>query len=153
MGFGSFLSADSETNAYDQRAAAADQALLSYGRDSQAGSVNVGRGAAVQTGGLDLSKTKIEKGGTLSVTLGDTQPLQDLSETFALTVRDISTASTTGLQSALEASGQQIQDAISKLAKLGESTTTGGDSERNKIILWVVLGVLGLVGAIFYFRR
>lgn len=168
---GSFLSADSESNAYDQRAAAADQAALAYGKGSQVGTVNVGPKGKMQTGGLDVSGATVGKGGTLALTFNDPSAFQDALQV----VEDVTNKNTDALNAALSASGDtlnaalsasgdqlnqalqatsdQIKTALGQIAGLTESSQTGGDSGRNKIILWIVMGLLGLVGLIFYFRR
>lgn len=170
MGFNLGLSSESETKA--DYAGASDQAALLYkSQGAQMGQTNIGKGATVKTGGIDLSKASVGKGGTLSLTFGDTKPLEDLSKEFSLTVKDINSENTSALSGALEASNKalqstggqigealsglsdQLKSAFSQIAKLGESNQTGGDSGRNRIILYVVLAVLGLVGAIFYLRR
>jgi hypothetical protein len=47
--------------------------------------------------------------------------------------------------------GKSILDStLNKISELAESKLTEGDSDRNKIILYVVAGVLLLVGVIFW---
>lgn len=102
---------------------------------------------------LDLGKTKVDKGGTLAVTFGDTEPIEALSAQFAQTVKDLSAQQSQGLGELGAGLTDSLKDAFNKLTGLAKTTTTGGETDRNQIILWIVLGVFGLVAAIFYLRR
>jgi len=151
MGFNLGMSSDSKTTA--NYSAAGAGAVQNTGKDGQSGQTNIGRNSTVQTGLLDLNKVSVAKGGTLSVNIGDTQAVEDLSKQFALTVQDISGQNSDSLSAAVQGMGDQLKSAFTQLAALGESKQTEGDSGRNKIILYVVLGVLALVGLIFFLRR
>lgn len=165
MGSGLFGLGGSDSSTAADYAGASDQAAQLYkSQGAQMGQTNVGKGATVKTGGIDVSKAKVAKGGTLSITVGDTKPLEDLSKEFSLAVQDInaensaalskvSTASGEQLGQALAGLGAQLKDAFSQLSTLSESKQTEGESGRNQVMLWVVLGVLALMGFIFFWRR
>lgn len=124
--------------------------------------INIGKGSKstklAQPGGtvLDLSQSQLAptfKGNKGNITINDTQPVLDLASQFASTVRDITNQSSAALSNALQSGTASVQDALSKVSDLGANAQTGGDASRNKIVLYVVLATLALVGAIFYFRK
>lgn len=48
------------------------------------------------------------------------------------------------------AAGQStLNSVLDRISTLAENRQTDGDSSRNKIVLWIVLGVLALVGFVF----
>lgn len=151
MPIGGLFDLSSKSNAEDKRIAA-ENSVLAYGQNNQSGQYNF-KGTTKIVSGLDISGAKVAAGGTLALTFGDPQPLEDLSKDFSLTVKEMSQQNSSALSAGLTGLGDQLKTALSGLTKLGESNQTGGDSGRNQIILWVVLGVLGLVGLLFYLRR
>ena len=92
----------------------------------------------------------VGQGGDLIV--NDPQGIMDLSKLFANTVSNVSSAGTANLNEAIASMGDQLKNAFGSLSKLSESAQTGGDSGRNNIILWIVLGLFGLL-AIFLWKR
>ena len=144
-----------KTNAEDKRNALTDQAQLAQGRSNLVNAPAVTGGKNNQVAGLNLggAKLQVAKGGTLNVTMGGGEEISQLSNNVLAAVDNISKSSNEALQAAFEESAKQQKEALAQVAALSESQQTGGDSGRNNIILWIVLGVLGLVGAIFYYRR
>lgn len=78
---------------------------------------------------------------------------QQQSTTFTDALKDIisgASAATAGQAKTLQ---EVFSKSIDKISALSESAQTEGDTDRNKIILYVVLGLLAVVGAIFVFGK
>lgn len=132
----SFLGMDSTSTTSAEYAGSSDQSVLPYkSKDFQLGQINLKGNAWLQEGGINLSKINVGNKGTFGLTLNDPSAMVGLGSQFGSTVSNLA------------------KDALDALGVTAADATSGGDASRNKIILWVVLGVLGLVAAIFYFRR
>jgi len=145
MGSGFFGIGGSDSTASDSKQTAGDAAIQNRGNKNKV----VQPGATL----LDLEGSKVNTAPTItgnkgSVTLvtNDVAPIADLAKTFSAAVAGISAQSSQSLSEALAAQSGTVKDAVA-------NTQTGGDASRNKIILYVVLATLALIGAIFYFKR
>lgn len=152
---------DSTSTTAADYAAAADQAVLPYkSKDFQLGTTNIGKSATVNAGGIQVQKGAVGSKGSLSVTVNDPNALMNMASMFSGALEDVSTSSGNavssavgGMKDALAGFGNNLQEALKQLGAVGADTASGGDASRNKIVLYVVLAVLALVGLVFYFKR
>jgi hypothetical protein len=147
MGFGPFSTGDNK--AEDSRIAAADQARVVKGKGKIVGGADLTK-ANVNTG---LSVGKGFKG---NITLGDGgAAVADVSRTFAQTLSQISSQSNQALQDALAQQASNAQstsdNALGKVTDLSQSEQTGGSSFLLTKTVWILLGVMALLGATGYF--
>lgn len=107
---------------------------------------------ATDQGQIIWSKARVAQGGAWQFNLGKRASVTlDLGNGDL--ARDLVGVVDSTSQRATDTITATIGDALKEISKLTESSQTGGDSERNKIILYVVLGVLGLLAAVFYWRK
>jgi hypothetical protein len=145
---GLFNMFSSESNAEDNRIAATDQAHVTRGSNNisgqdssrvvgtrgtlaESGGVSLGQGAKLNAG-LDLTGAK-----TGNVTINDVGAYQSMVSTFA----DALNQSQQTLADALQSQSGTVQSAV--------DATSGGTGTSNKTVLYVVLGVLALLGWLF----
>lgn len=154
MGAFGLVGSESSSEARDQRATAADLGMAgTTGAAVGASAPNSLNVNVAKEGAAYFAPKEIKLGEGATLNYGGAQEVADLSRQF-LSVTDTITASTNeAFQQALEQASEAQKEALAQVAKIGQSVSTGGDSERNKIILWITLGVFSLVAAIFYFRR
>ncbi len=147
---GGLFDASSSSSAEDKRAQASEQAQLAYGSNS-----DILNPYSVQLKGNSKLNTAptYNLGKGASLVIGDTKPVEDLSKAFAESVADMSKANSAGLSDAMAGLGDQLKSAFAQLTTLSESKQTEGESGRNQYMLWFVLGVLALMGFIFFWRR
>ncbi len=149
-----FFGIESTSQAFDQRQSAGDNSNLIHGQ-----------GIVTEAGGLTLKGNNkyntgvfLEKGSNLntglqvgknfkgSITVNDTAALADLAKTSNENLASIGGAGTSAINGI-------VGQAFDKITGLSESKQTGGASDQNKTVLYIVLAVVGMVAAIFYFRR
>ena len=174
MGFGSFFDTSSSSSSTDARVGAADQGVVTQGKGTASArdmGKALGAGAKLlEKNAVDVSGNKgtINSGLQVStkgnVVINDTAPIASLASQFADTLKaitsqesdllqNITSKSSDALTSALSQQSSQASDALGKVSDLSANAQTGGDTDRNKIILYVVLGVLALLGVVFYVKR
>jgi hypothetical protein len=165
MGFMGFMSpeTDASQNYYDKRAAAAEQGTLAYGEYAMAlgigASSNRATGSGVSTSGAPIVLGG--KGGNASysystvtndpnVAIVALRQNKKLADSFlsAMKLKDETLADVLAEQQDSMGASQDKTNAL--LASLAESKQTEGESGRNKIVLYVVLATLALVGWIFW---
>lgn len=155
MGFGSFISSESESKAEDNRIDVSDEGQVAARRSKILNpySTNLEAKSRLNTG-LDLSGIKVQKGGTFSLELGaSTEDMLAITDSLGETLSGFSATTSNTVTTALEQTSTTVKDALDKISKLSESAQTGGDSGRNQIILYVVFGVLALLGMVVYWRK
>jgi len=177
-GMGIFGSGDktNTTNQSDQRQAGSDQAIVQ--RDSsQAGGVAnssasggsnaVGAGGRYnQASGVGSTLINAEAGSVHDVhgNLTNQNVDTDVIAAFGGTLRDIlgtqsaasqaQSATLAGIVSDQATASQNLfSDIGAKISDLAKNQQTGGETDRNKIILYVVLGLLGLLGFFTFVTR
>lgn len=166
----------SDVKASDERQTGTDNAILSRGPATVAGVTAYNQSTGEKSNIVGPGSIQLQKGGTVQINNENVSDdvlksaLEGYNEQNKIFVDALDTQ-TRGLKDILESNnaadfqnaanltelvkGQtglwgQVLDQFSRLA---QSTSTGGDSERNKIILYVVFGVLGLVGFLLWRRR
>lgn len=129
---------DSTSNATDNRMTVSDNGIAVRGK----GTVAEQGALVVSNGGRYNSGILVGRNNSGTITVNDTAALEDLAAQSTGTLGD-----------ALAGSGSLLSNALGKISDLSESSQTGGASEQNKIILYIVLGVLAVFGLIFYVRK
>jgi hypothetical protein len=147
--------ASSHSSTSDSRQGAADQGKNFRGnnRYTESGSLQLDRGSDLNTGfsfkGNNvrgdvkfISSTDPEIVNAALGTVADTT--QSFTDTLAslIGIQQLSNDNETSL----------LSNALGKLSSLDLNAQTGGDSSRNDIVLYVMLGLLVVVG-IFFWRR
>lgn len=143
-----------KTSARDERIAVTDQGVATRGGNTTLGEevLALGTNARLQAGGIQVAGGGKGSTTTTNITTSDPDVLREALE-FA---DRQSSGFTDTLQDLLNAQGSQTQgilDAVlGQLASLAESKQTEGESGRDKIIMWIALGLFAVV-AIFFWRR
>jgi len=176
MGF--FGSGDkiSTTDQRDERQAGSDQAIVQRDASQAGGTANTSAsqgsnsvGAAGrynQASGVGSAVINAEAGSIQGGVKGDVisnNVDQALLAQFGQTLADVVTATGNNaeqgqntLKDLVDAQNAQASGLVTtladKLAARANATETGGASDQNKIILWIVLGLLGVVALIFWRR-
>ncbi len=138
----------SDSTANDNRQSAGDAAVLIRGSKTK----------LAQPGGtvLDLERAQLAptiKGTKGNVTINDPAPIANLAGQFTDSIKDVANAASASLGNALQQQAATVQSALDKVTDVSTNAQTGGDSSRNKIVLYVVLAALTLLGVVFYFRK
>ena len=122
------------------------------------GSIAVGQSAKyLEAGGLDVSGSSGAKIGTtdvigdVSITTADPLLFQKAIDAY----RDISLGTTSQFSSFAKAQHeQQAEDLATLLGSLGKlESQTDDESKEQRTILYIVLGLLALLGVVFWPRR
>jgi hypothetical protein len=92
--------------------------------------------------GTDLSGNSLGSGATLQVGYN----ASDLNSALS----NVGSTLTTAISQQSSAGKTSLDAVLSRVADLAESKQTSGDSGRNNIILYVVLGVLALLGVFIW---
>lgn len=140
-GLGSMFT--SESQAEDSRIAATDQAQVIRGKGTLANAPVVS-GKNSLLAGLNLAGLKLGSKSTLNVTVGDTTGVEKL-------LQDVGKSTQDTVKQALDQSSVLVKDALASVSKSTESQQTGGLSSQP--VLLVMLGVLTLIGFVFYYLR
>jgi flagellar basal body rod protein FlgG len=142
---------DSTSSSTDNRIGATGTARVVRGNSNQyteSGSISVGaHGTYVEAGGLNLANAK-NTTITVNDTGGDTAVALNKSWMDTLGLIEAKNADTT--QSAISQTTGAFKDLLAKLTDTSQAQLTGASP---RLLLWLGLGLLGLVGAIFYFRK
>jgi hypothetical protein len=133
----------SESQAEDSRIAATDQAQVIRGKGTLANAPVVS-GKNSLLAGLNLAGLKLGSKSTLNVTVGDTTGVEKL-------LQDVGKSTQDTVKQALDQSSVLVKDALASVSKSTESQQTGGLSSQP--VLLVMLGVLTLIGFVFYYLR
>ncbi len=147
------IDSNSTSNAYDQRQVATDSATVASGLASvvsraQDNAVQNQHGVILSAPGvINLGGAHVStgKGGTINIS---TVP-PGFDDVLNNTVKEIVDAGAANT----DKTSSLVTDVLKRMTDLSLSAQTGGDSERNKIILWIVLGVLTLLGVVFWRSR
>jgi len=146
----SFLS--SESNATDNRLGAGDNARQIRGavrQYTESGSVSVGDKGSLNTG---IQITADKNSGP--ITIGDGgAALSALAQSALAAISGVSASGQDALTQALNAQSALTSSALDKATAISADAQSGGWSTTQKTFLWLVLGVLALVGLTFYFVR
>lgn len=177
MGF--FGSGDkvNTTNQSDQRQAGADQAIvqrdaaqLGGGAGNQStsgvtGSNVIGIGGKQVGGGSNaLDSGAVQAGGNAHVDYTNQNVDTAVIAAFGGTLRDVLGTQSAAAQAQSTTLAQLVSDQAdqsrnlfsdigAKISDLAKNQQTGGETDRNKIILYVVLGVLALLGLVAWIKR
>jgi len=116
------------------------------------GSLQVGAKGQLNTG-LQLSNV----GGDVTFTSSDPGVLamaldriSELSSTNAAAIENLASKSAQAASEAIEASKANLDDLLANIASLSENRQTDGEAGKNKIVLYVVLAVLALLGLLLW---
>jgi len=145
MGFGSF---SSESRSSDNRIGAGDNSniIRGKGRITEAGGLSVSDKAAYLTGGsISLAKGSelhagLEIGKADKIVINDTTGIETLTGKLNDTIK--------GLQ---QQNSALANEALNRVSNLSQSSQTGGTASQP--VLYIMLGLLALVGFIFFIRR
>src|SRR6185503_2718249 len=151
---GSESKSSSRINVFDQRVAAADQGVIDAQR-VHAGdhSTALGPGATqLNTRGGDLH---LEYSSDPDLLRAAIDSVSDQSDDFSRSLTAIFAAASDA-QTALaigNAVSQKtlLENTFDQLSDLAKSQQSGGETDRNKIVLWISLAALATVGAAFLF--
>ena len=151
MGFGPFSSesrSTSKTYFSDNKIGASDNAIVNAPRLSTGkNSTLIGPGATLIKAGRDLivqqpTDTQIFTDAVGAVSEQSNRSFETLSDLFAGT-----TAVQLAAQEEAAASSKSlVQETFGRLSDLAKNVQTGGEDGRNKIILWLSLAALAVVG-------
>ena len=133
----------------------------------------MGNGDAIRNAGngADLYTTRggavynASKGGTLTVTdSGAIAAMSDISKLALVnasqqtsnlfqTVEDALAKNAAAAKQANDAAASLLSASLASQSDLAKNAATGGQSETNKMILWVLGIAAALIGAFMYFRK
>jgi hypothetical protein len=139
-----FFGIESSSKATHTVQSATDDARLATGRDAtigEQGSITVGHGGRFQEG-VDLTGSR---GATINVS-------QD-PDLFRAALESIERQGANfgeTLQGASAQTSSIVEAVLGKLTELAQSKQTDGESGRNMVILWIALGLLAVVGILFW---
>jgi len=147
MGFGPF---SAESTASDSRQTGGDASILNRGNKNK---VATPGSTLVDLEGAKLTTAPTITGNKGNVTINDTGPLTNLASQFASTIQTVSSQSSQALSDALAQQSTTVKEALTKVTDVSNNAASGGDASRNKIVLYVVLAALTLLGVVFYYRK
>lgn len=145
----------------ESKSTAIDTAVTDQG-SAVVGKGNVGPGSVANEGNyltqdaVQILGGKLNTGVDLTNVSGGVQfgtsseQLAKITDSFAKASSDSSKAITDLLDKVLDSQSANTGDAINKITDLAENKQTDGESGKNKIVLYVVAGVLALVAFIFW---
>lgn len=141
----------SKSSASDQKIIVTDEGQVAArgGVQSNPYSTAVGQKAKLNTG-IELKNVKGDV--VLGVPGSEVLTLTgSITEQFTDALREQNAAQAAALEAAMKAQAAGTEDALAKIAALGETRATGGESNQQKTFLWLVLGGLALLA--FFIRR
>ncbi len=154
--FSSESSTESKTNQTDQRNIADNQSVIDATRiTARDGSNALAPGATqLNTRGGDLH---LEYSSDPDLLRAAIDSVSDQSDDFSHSLTAIFAAASDA-QSALaigNAVSQKtlLENTFSKLSDLAKNQQSGGETDRNQIVLWISLAALATVGAAFLFGK
>lgn len=151
--FGSDSTTRNTTNLFDQRIAGSDQAAIDARRQSAGKGSNVlSNSTQINTRGGDLeysSDPELLRAAIDAVSSQSDRFAESLTEIFAAS-SDAQSAQ--ALSNALSQKSL-LEETFDKLAGLAASSQSDGDTDRNKIVLYISLAALALVAILFFNRR
>jgi hypothetical protein len=182
MGLFSQDKTSTTTQSFDERLAASEQGIANRGAQNVGGSGgsqtssekgNITGATVADTGAIALSNgsrlnTGLDLSGSQHAEVHQENVDVPVITAFGNTLKDIigsqiqgssdaSAANTATLTTLLQSQGAQEQallgDVAGRISALTASAQTGGDSERNKIILYVVGAVLAFLAIVLVFRK
>ena len=146
--FGSDSTTSNRTYFSDQKIGASDNAIVNAPRLSTGkNSTLIGPGATVIKAGRDLivqqpTDTRVFSDAVSAVSEQSNRSLDTLTQLFAGT-----TAVQLAAQEEAAASSKSlVEETYGRLSDLAKNVQTGGEDGRNKIILWLSLAALAVVG-------
>jgi hypothetical protein len=146
-GSGIFGIGGSDSSANDNRQSAGDAGQNIRGNSNQV----VLPGSTL----LDFRSAKLNTAPTITgnkggVVINDIGAVSDLASKFTDAISGITQQTNQTLSNALGAQNGQVSDALNKVSDASANASTGGDTDRNKIILYIVLGLFALLGVWLY---
>ena len=151
MGFGPFSSessTSSKTYFSDEKIGASDNAIVNAPRviAGKKGTA-IGPGATVIRAGRDLivqqpTDTQVFTDAVGAISEQSSRSFETLSDLFAGTTA----AQLAAQEEAAASSKSLVEQTFGRLTDLAKNVQTGGEDGRNKIILWLSLAALAVVG-------
>jgi hypothetical protein len=149
-------SSKSTQASYDQRVAASEGSIAvgAAGKYLESDSLDISGSS-----GAKLGSTDITAGQNVNITTADTDVLKaalglvgELSEAQAEAIGELTRQQTTAFSSfAKETHDQQSGDLATLLTSLGDlKQTTDEQAQQRKTFLYLVFGILALLGAVFF---
>jgi len=124
-----------------------------------------------QSGGINLSESRGNNTISLTSITSDPAVLEAALKTSAeqnkaslqvlsqgnqdalAALSSVSAQALNAVQSGMQQAGNLVSSMVASIKDITTNAQTGGDASRNNIVLYVVLGVLALLGGIFIFGK
>ena len=159
-----FLGIDSTSSATDQRIAASDQAQIyrgNVGQKVETGAVGLTGSSTLLGSGATQNAEKISgTKGNVTVQTMDPEVAQaaidamsGLAGTLGQNLSDFMTNANNNAVTQQSTEQTNLQAILDKMTSLISNEQPAGTVEINKTMLYIVLGVLALLGVVFYFFR